>query len=106
MEMVSAYYQMLSPDLRESFAPPSYLVSGCMSGYDPHFLFLMSRGGPNGATMRDRVRGLLVFNQEPTVTRKPLIDEENCQASVLRETKVLLHHISAIDESLLEEYVD
>lgn len=32
-----------------------------MNGYDPHFLFLMSK---SGGRMLDRVKGLLVFNQE------------------------------------------
>ena len=97
--MISAYYERLSPNLRESFAPPQSLVTACMSGYDPHFLFLMSKNG-------GRVKGLLIFNQEAAVNTKPSIDEEGCKVAISRETKVLLHHISALDENFLEEYVD
>jgi len=104
--MVSAYYDMLTPGLKQSFAPPESLVQVCMNGYDPHFLFLMSKNGGSGAQMRDRVRGLLVFNQEAALVRKPTLDEENCKVNISRETKVLLHHISALDENVLEEYVD
>jgi len=97
--MVSEYYDRLTPSLRQSFAPPESLVSVCMGGYDPHFLFLMSKNG-------GRVKGLLVFNQEAALVRKPTIDQEACKVSITRETKVLLHHISALDEDYLEEYVD
>ena len=99
LSMVSAYYEHLSPSLRQSFAPPESLINVCMNGYDPHFLFLMSRNG-------GRVKGLLVFNQEAALVRKPTIDEEACKVSISRETKVLLQHISALDENMLEEYVD
>ena len=74
-----------------------------MGSYDPHFLFLMSK---SGGRMLDRVKGLLVFNQEAQLVRKPVLDEQACQVSYQRETKVVLHHISAIDESVLEEYID
>ena len=57
--MIAAYYERLTPDLRNTFASPDKLTENTMSGYDPHFLFLMSKGG--GRTS-DRVKGLLVFN--------------------------------------------
>ena len=38
--------------------------------------------------------------------RKPEIDNESCKVSIQRDTKVLLHHVSAIDESVLEEFFD
>lgn len=103
VSMVSAYYERLSPSLRQSFASPERLVSACMTGYDPHFLFLMSK---SGSRVSDRVKALLVFNQDSTVVRKPEIDQESCRVRVSRETKVVLHHISALDESCLAEYVD
>ena len=37
---------------------------------------------------------------------KPSIDEQACKVAISRETKVLLHHISSLDENLLEDYVD
>ena len=35
-----------------------------------------------------------------------MIDEANVKVEFLRETKVQLHHLSSIDESVLEEIVD
>lgn len=64
----------------------------------------MNRSG--SGCPRDRVKGLLVFNQDSTMVRKPEIDEVNLKVSYQRETKVTLHHLSAIDDSLLEECVD
>mgnify|MGYP000850229444 CR=1 FL=1 len=105
VSMVSAYYELLAPDLRQSYAPPEHLVQVSMSGYDPHFLFLVSRAG-SSAPGRDKVKGLLVFNQESTLTRKPLIDEAACTVAAMRETKVQLQHLSALDETMLEEFID
>ena len=42
-----------------------------MGGYDPQFMFLMSK---NGNSVFDRVKGLIVFNQESTITKKPITD--------------------------------
>ena len=60
--MVTEYYGQLNQGLRQSFAPPERLVTDCMNGYDPHFLFLMSKNSAAGSRMLDRVKGLLVFN--------------------------------------------
>ena len=60
----------------------------------------------NGKTVSDRVRGLIVFNQESAVNTKPVIDETKVQVSCTRETKVLLHHISAVDENKIEDIID
>ena len=56
--------------------------------------------------MADRVRGLIVFNQESQVVTKPEIDEAKLNIQCTRETKVLLHHISAIDETKIEDFID
>ena len=60
----------------------------------------------SGGTLRERVRGLIIFNQESSLVRKPVIDENNVQVEFARETKVQLHHLSSIDEAFLEETVD
>ena len=46
----------------------------CMSGYDPQFMFLMAKNG--GGSLREQVRGLIIFNQESSMIRKPVIDDE------------------------------
>ena len=38
--------------------------------------------------------------------KEPKIDEEKCEVSVSRVSKVLLHHISAIDDSQIEVFLD
>lgn len=58
--MLEAYYEMLTPGLRQSYAPPETIMQICMSGYDPQFMFLMST--TSGGTLRERVRGLIIFN--------------------------------------------
>lgn len=61
----------------------------------------------NGAgSLKERVRGLLIFNQESTMVKKPVIDEANIKVEFQRETKVSLHHLSSIDEGVLEEIID
>lgn len=62
------------------------LVQNTMGGYDPHFLFLMSN--KSGASLKDRVKGLLVFNMESSMVRKPVTDEDKVKVSFLREPKV------------------
>lgn len=74
-----------------------------MSNYDAQFLFLMSQGG---GSLASRVKGLLVFNQDTSLVRKPDFNEKTGEVSVLKETKVLLHHLSVLDESALDEYID
>ena len=74
-----------------------------MGGYDPQFMFLMSK---NGNSVFDRVKGLLVFNQESTVTKKPITDQAKLTVQYQKETKVQLHHISSIDEEKLEDVID
>lgn len=58
--MLQAYYEMLTPGLRQSYAPPENIAQVCLSGYDPQFMFLMS--STSGGTLRERVRGLIIFN--------------------------------------------
>ena len=60
--MLQAYYEMLTPGLRQSYAPPENIVQVCLSGYDPQFMFLMSSSTSSGGTLRERVRGLIIFN--------------------------------------------
>ena len=74
-----------------------------MSGYDPQFLFLMAK---SGNSVLDRVKGLLVFNQESTVTKKPITDKDKLSVKYQKETKVQLHHLSAIEEDKLEDVID
>ena len=69
-----------------------------MDGYDPQFFFLMNK--------QSQIKGLLAFNQESNIVRKPEIDNDSCKVSVTRDTKVQLHHISSLDESVLEEFID
>lgn len=102
-EILTEYYSRLSSSLQQSFAPPESIVDICLSGHDPQLLFLMSK---NGKTVADRVRGLIVFNQESAVNTKPVIDEAKVQVQCTRETKVLLHHISAVDENKIEDIID
>ena len=66
-------------------------------------MFLMSK---NGNSVADRVKGLLVFNQESTLVNKPVVDETKPSLKMEKQTKVMLHHLSAIDENVLEEFVD
>ena len=61
-ELISQYYRMLPEDMILSYARPYALVQACMNnGYDPQFLFIMKAGG---SSVRDRVKGLIVFNEE------------------------------------------
>lgn len=57
-------------------------------------------------SVADRVRGLLVFNQESAVNTKSEIDEAKVKVQCSRETKVVLHHISAVDENKIEDIID
>ena len=43
VEMISAYYELLEPGMRASFAPPESLVQTTMGNYDPQFYFLISK---------------------------------------------------------------
>jgi len=56
----------------------------------------MSKEG-SGSSYRERVKGLLVFSQENGINRKPIIDQAALKVSFQRETKVMLHHLSALD---------
>ena len=103
VQLLTAYYDRLCLDLKQSFAPPESLVQVAMGGYDPQFMFLMSK---NGNSVFDRVKGLLVFNQESTVTKKPISDQAKLTVQYQKETKVQLHHISSIDEEKLEDVID
>ena len=38
--------------------------------------------------------------------KKPQIDEKSGSVEYQRETKVMLHHLSAVDENMTEEYID
>ena len=40
------------------------------------------------------------------MVRKPVVDEAALRVSFSRETKVTLHHLTAVDESILEECID
>ena len=64
-------------------------------------MFLMSKKTGTGS-IHDNVKGLLVFSQESAVVRKPVTDEANFKVSFQKESKVLLHHLSASDDSKLE----
>ena len=75
-----------------------------MSNYDPHFLFLLANNP--GQPLMDRVKGLVIFAQDTTVKEFPIIDEENAKVDIKRETKGLLHHITAIEDELQEEILD
>ena len=75
MAMLKTYYRMLTPGLRQSYAPPENVMQVCLGGYDPQFMFLMSKNG--GGTLQERVRGLIIFNQESSMIRKPVVDEAN-----------------------------
>ena len=43
-------------------------------------MFLMSNNSTG--SLKERVRGLLVFNQESTIIKKPVIDEANVQVEL------------------------
>lgn len=101
--LIEAYYSRLSPAMRQSYAPPESLVQMCLANYDPHFLFLVDQ--QKQGSQADKVQGLLVFNQDTTVNRKE-VKEANGELSLARETKVLLHHLSVLNEAALDEYVD
>jgi len=60
--------------MKLSYAPPETLVKLCMGGYDPQFMFLMSK---SGNSVMERVKGLLVFNQDSGLVRKPDINESH-----------------------------
>jgi hypothetical protein len=70
---------LLTPGLKQSYALPENISQACMSGYDPQCMFLMSKSSNAGAetTVQESVRGLIVFHQESTMVRKPMIDEKN-----------------------------
>ena len=38
--------------------------------------------------------------------RHPLVDDQKVSVNFQRETKVMLHHLSAVDERMIEEYID
>ena len=76
-------YEMLSVDMRQTFAPVKTVFSDVMLGYDPHFLQLTSTNNKDG------IRGLLVFNQDS-----------------YEPSRVNLYHLSSVDESKFEEVLD
>jgi len=101
--LLTAYYEKLSPALRQSYAPPETIAQVCMNGYDPQFMFLTAK---SGGSVADRVKGLLVFSQESTLVNKPVVDDAKPSLKMEKQTKVMLHHLSAIDETVLEDFVD
>ena len=80
--MLSAYYDLLTPNLRTSYAPPDSLVQNSMNGYDPQFFFLMTDKEEEGSSLQDMVKGLLVFSQDSALVQKPLIDETNTKVEI------------------------
>ena len=40
------------------------------------------------------------------MVRQPVVNEEKVSVQFSRETKVMLHHLSAIDDRMIEEYID
>ena len=48
----------------------------------------------------ERVKGLMVFAQETTVRKTPITDEESVHVDFKNETKVLLHHLTALEDDL------
>ena len=75
-----------------------------MANYDPHFLFLVTNN--NQKPIMERVKGLVVFSQDTTVKSEPITNDEDASMDIKRETKVLLHQLSAVDEELQEEIMD
>lgn len=75
-----------------------------MANYDPQFLFLVTNN--NQKPIMERVKGLVVFSQDTTVKSEPITNEEDASMDIKRETKVLLHQLSAVDEELQEEIMD
>ena len=90
--------------MRSSFAPPELLVQNAMANYDPHFLFLVTNN--SSKPIMERVKGLVVFSQDTTVKSEPIVNTEDALMDIKRETKVLLHQLSAVDEELQEEIMD
>lgn len=74
-----------------------HVAQTAMSNYDPHFLFITSKN--SNLPLNQRIKGLLIFSQETNVRREPKIDQEKVEVSYGRVFKVVIHHISAIDES-------
>ena len=60
------------------------------------------------ATLQARVKGLLIFNQENSgfQQNKPTVDEAAMKVNVTRASKIILHHLSSVDENVLEEFMD
>lgn len=104
LAVLKEYNAKLHDSMRLSFAPPELLVETAMANYDPHFLFLVSAN--SNKPFMDRVKGLVVFSQDTTVKSEPVITEGEVSIDFKRETKVLLHQLSAVDEELQEEIMD
>ena len=96
--LLKEYYAKLPAQMKASFGPPEIITEVAMGAYDPHFLFLLSNN--SALPVMDRVKGLVIFAQDTNVNKKPLVDEEAGTVGFARETKVLLHHITAIDDDL------
>jgi hypothetical protein len=69
-----------------------------MANYDPQFLFFTSKGGGD-----DKVKGLLVFNQDSAVSKVP---NTSGPLTCTNETKVNLLHVSSVDGDQIEQYLD
>lgn len=54
----------------------------------------------------ERVKGMVIFSQDTTVKSFPVINEEDAKVDIKRETKVLLHHLTAIEDDNQEEILD
>ena len=104
IDIIKEYNTKLKDSLRSSFAPPELLVQNAMANYDPQFLFLVTNN--NQKPIMERVKGLVVFSQDTTVKSEPITNEEDASMDIKRETKVLLHQLSAVDEELQEEIMD
>ena len=97
MPILQEYTAKLSDNIKNSFPTPKMLVELAMQNYDPHFLYITSKNA--SLPMEQRIKGLLVFSLDTNLKKDPKIDEEKCQVSFIRTSKVNLHHISSIDEN-------
>ena len=53
--------------------------------------------------LSDRIRGLLVFSEDAAMVQNPVIDNENLSVKMSRETKVMVHHLTVIDEKNIDK---
>ena len=95
-QKVGEYLSKLDPAQRSSFAPLEKLIADSLDGLDLHILVLKDTKDKDAGNDA-HIRGLVIFNQESLSSKLP-----NGRAAV----KVLLHHVSAIDQQNRETIFD